>query len=277
MTLAPAVLALALAAPPPAASFAGCEATPVSRGWQYDCPAVQLRVEDHDRKPTAAYVDGLEAAAKVVIGPGAALARSTGKIAGRDAELREIAIPAALRFATLATVAVRGGTRVLLCRAGTAGGCAPYLDALARAAWRGGPAPGAVRREPPKLAVAGRAVQVPPTCDGAAQPRGGKVTCAPYFATWNTVEPENAELVMGAYGRGVEAQLESARPRRDSIPCRLEGVQTTCARLTVEGQEVRAVVLWATARVRGEVVFANCMAPGTDASATPCALLFRVP
>jgi hypothetical protein len=278
MTASSALLVLLAASAPPPAPFEGCTATPLAQGWQYDCAGARLRIEDHDAPPSAAYVDGLAAASRVAAGKGGVEKRGRRTIGGTTADVREFAAPGSGRHAVLASLPHRSGTRLLFCVAEAPARCGGRLDALAASGWRGGALPGSARQEAPRLALAEREVRVPAGCEGVAQPYGGRVSCAgPFFAAWNVIDPARASDVMAEFGRNVERNLAAAGARRDEVDCRLDGVPTRCARLTVKGEKVHAVVLWAAAAVRSQTIFASCMASGVDAAASPCSVLFRVP
>ena len=133
----------------------------------------------------------------------------------------------------------------------------------------------------PPLAIAGRAVQVPPGCEATPVPNGGGVECPPtFFATWVAVDDVQGRRMVAAFGPAARESLEQhgLRPRQDDTRCLLAGTATTCGRLTieVEGRAV-AVILWASAAVGGQSLFASCQGPTGTPIGSPCSLLFRYP
>lgn len=278
MTLATTALLLLVQSLPP--GFGACQATPVVRGWAYDCPGTRLSIEDHDGTVSPAYLDGVEASAVALVGEGATTTRSRRKMAGLDAEVREFANPSAERFAAFVVVAHPSGTRLLRCHMEPLNRCLAILESLARLSeWRGGPVSGAVRGATPKLAIAGHEVAAPEGCEVDVLPRGGRIVCRRGgVAFWaSTDRPEVAVQMKQKLDRDLPALAPSERVTRDELQCHLGGVATTCTRLTVEKKNDRAVYLWATADVRGDTLVAFCSESTVDAIAGPCSLLFQVP
>lgn len=279
-----AVLALVLSSPGSQPSpLAGCDATPVPHGWQYECKDVRARVEDlaESAVNVASHLEGLHAAAPAMIGDGAKTRRERRKLGEDDVEIRVTEARGRRAALMIAALPRKAGTRVLVCFVEGSPLCGAVMNWLATTPWRSGHAQGSKLREPPPLAIAGRAVQVPVDCKATNAPNGGGVTCPPaFFANWVSVDEAQGHRMVSEFGAPVRARLaqHGLKATQDEVRCLLAGAETKCARLLVEANGRRvAVLLWAAVRAGNEVVFASCQAPDGAAIRPPCSLVFSSP
>jgi hypothetical protein len=104
------------------------------------------------------------------------------------------------------------------------------------------------------------------------------VNCPPYFyADWATaISEEHGRRVMDEYGRAVESKAPrgpGVSVRRDDMRCKLAGTVTTCARVHYDAPGEHIVQMWGMARVKGQVLFANCAAQNGAPMLPPCSLV----
>jgi len=276
-----ALLALLLGAPAPPPPLSACRAIPLGdAGWQYDCDGLTARVEDRTDRKTGPFLDGLQRSHAALLGDGAVRSTKARRVGAEAVEARRTVARDGLATGWAAALVRSQGSRVVACvERGAGDRCGAVLDALAAAAWRSGPATGAVRQEAKPLALGARAVRLPAGCEGTAEPDGGgRVGCPPaFFANWSRVADEAVgRRAMEEYGAAVSSRMSQPpfRSSRDRVRCSLGGVGTDCGRLRVETQGRHVLLLWAVARVDGQLLFGSCMADGDSGPPPPCSLIF---
>jgi hypothetical protein len=263
----------ALAATVPAGSpLDGCQVAPAPRGRQYVCRTLTAAIEDH---PDAAAAEAARAEMLESLGRGAGATRRGVRLRLAGQDLSAVRVERAGRpgAALAATLPLEQGHRFVGCLANvSAPACTAVLELLLRQPWGAAP-----------LTLAGRAVGLPSGCRAEANELGGRVECgpaAPAGAVQWASAPDAAEAQRRA--ESLDRHAAERHPRmkkkvellRDTVPCRVAGVATTCLRQRVAG----ALLLSASAVVDGEPLVATCVAteaPRDGAPlAPPCALVF---
>ncbi len=284
MSILPKILALVLSSSGSQSPLAGCDATAIARGWQYKCKGITARVEDlpDGEAEVASHLAGLDAAAPALVGEGAKTRRERRKVGGEDVEVRITEARGRLAI-LIAPLRKKAGTRVLACVVEGSRSCSTVMDSLATVPWRSERVFGTTLREPPALSIAGSPVQVPRGCQAKQDGNAAGVTCPPaFFVNW-VASPDEAQgrRMYSAFGPAVRDRFaqHGLKSESDEVRCLLAGVETTCARLTVAEPDGRpaAILLWATARAGGQVIFASCQAPPGTPIRSPCSLVFGSP
>jgi hypothetical protein len=277
MTIALLAAALLGAAPVPS-PLEGCKAVPGTHSWQYKCDGLMAAINDSDtgHADSERIVDSLTEEIAKAYGGTSGRSRERWSIEGRERSVVRLEFPE--RQAAMVVVALRRseGTRVLMCGGKETERCRAVFDLLAAAPWRSAAAPGTKALAPAKATLAGRPVQAPEGCREEPQTNGARISCGPYFVHWGNAPDESfADGMVDALERVVVEAAPSQKIRRDTVPCRLASVGTTCRRVTAEfgdGDKVTCLVGWV--HVGEEIVFAGCMVPGETGAARPCSLVF---
>jgi hypothetical protein len=274
-----AALGLCLSASTAGKALAGCAATTARHGWQYEC--TDLRASSDDRAEVG---DAIERSVRTMletaptsVGRVALVRREERDLAGSAVEVFIVQPPGGSVAVLFAALPFGHGTRVLYCR-GAPPRCDRVLRALAATPWRGENAPGSIRKDPPPLTIAGRAVPVPAGCRGSASlPGCGEITCAQAdSARWGwTDDGAGAGDIKSVFDGAMRGAVPPGWSSTETqVPCRLAGVDTTCTRVIEASGRERALMMWAAVPDGRGVTFADCMAPG----ATPgraCAIVFE--
>lgn len=276
------------ASPVPQSPLAGCLALlqpfPV---WEYECEGLLAGMYDLEEgtregfaKRMAGWVlEGQESRAWELLAAAASTPGPPKRLvvarALRGASTDVIQLEKDGRGAALMSVQMPLGMRVLVCR-GALTHCDGVLAALASLPWKSGPPAEVAEVKVPRAPIFGRPV-VPSGCMDTYYTSGGSLSCGDTGIYWYAFPTEALALRKVEQFRSVVLEGEEPPSNLQSIHqrCRLNGVMTTCTRITFDSEDGPGFLVSGIVPRGNEFLVGFCLSPGTDV--TPCSMLIRPP